>query len=277
MHGRLSEIGLIEVLQLLERGRRSGVLKVASVNAIVPVEVHIAEGCIVAVEPAAGDDATRSALVARHLVAGADSDDTAVLARPAAVRLRAQLAAQALETMIYWRQGRFDFVAGPAPEGPLSLAPDALVFDLVGREGRRADLSATLEEFRVVPDFTPDELLGAGPLPNLSADDWRLLDRVDGVRDIQALAAVLDDPVEDVATRIQALEGALILELHAPRTEDGEAWRVRGLAEIEAGRFEAAIDAWQHWRDNDPDRAGDAAALIQAARTMVEALRDARD
>ena len=44
-----------------------------------------------------------------------------------------------------------------------------------------------------------------------------------------------------------------------------------------AGRFEQAIDAWQSWRDNDPERGGDAAALMQAARTMVEALRDARD
>ncbi len=59
--------------------------------------------------------------------------------------------------------------------------------------------------------------------------------------------------------------------------EDVAAWRALGLAEVGAGRFEQAIDAWQSWSANDPDRGEDAAALMQAARTMVEALREARD
>ena len=67
MHGPLCEIGLIEVLQLLERGRRSGVLSISGAPD-EPRQVYIAAGMIVAIEPVAGDAATRRALLTRHLV-----------------------------------------------------------------------------------------------------------------------------------------------------------------------------------------------------------------
>jgi hypothetical protein len=61
----------------------------------------------------------------------------------------------------------------------------------------------------------------------------------------------------------------------APR--DAEAWRILGLAEVGAGRFEQAIAAWQAWQQAAPDRRADADALIAAARTMMEALQATRD
>ena len=308
MHGPLSEIGLIEVLQLLERGARSGVLSITGTHPDEPCHLHISGGVIVALEPAAGDLATRQALVTRSLISDAEAgEDPGVMARPAARQMRAQLAAQALATMIQWRKGRFDFEARPVASGPLSLSPDALVFELVGSESRRVDLAPLMDDFRSIPAFVPAAALGVGPLPSISPREWRLLDQVDGARDVAALAVALDEPLDDVAACVQSLQAALILELRPAVTDpsrvartaidagryesaaallrthldhhplDGEAWHSLGLAEVAAGRFEDAIGAWQSWRANDPDRAGDAAALMQAARTMVEALRDARD
>ena len=308
MHGPLSEIGLIEVLQLLERGRRSGLLRVIGGDPEHTCQLHLAAGAIVALEPDAGDAAVRAALLARHLISDAEADDDpAVLDRHAAIEMRRQLATQALAAMLHWRSGRFDFQAGDGEPGPLSVSPDALVFHLVASETRRIDLAVPTAEFHAVPAFTDSETLAAGDPPSLSPLDWRLLDLVDGSRDVAALAAALGEPLEDVAECVQSLQAAAILDLSRPAPEplvvaraaieagryeeaarllharlaehpdDVEAWRALGLAEVGAGRFERAIDAWQSWRASDPERAGDAAALMQAARTMVEALRDSRD
>jgi tetratricopeptide (TPR) repeat protein len=308
MHGPLSEIGLIEVLQLLERGQRSGLLRVTGGEPERTCLVHLCGGVIVALEPDAGDAATRAALLARYLVSDAEAgDDPGVLGRRPAIEMRLQLASQSLAAMLHWRSGRFDFNAGDVVPGPLSLSPDALVFHLVATETRRLELSGPTAEFRAVPDFTDSETLAAGDPPPLTPRDWRLLDVVDGRRDVASLALMLDEPLEDVAASIQSLQAAAILDLRRPapdatalaraaldagrydeaarllrarldeRPDDVEAWRTLGLAEVGAGRFECAIEAWQSWRASDPEHAGDAAALMQAARTMVEALRDSRD
>jgi tetratricopeptide (TPR) repeat protein len=189
----------------------------------------------------------------------------------------------------------------------LSISTDDLVFALVAAETRRVELASELAEFHLVPAFAPADLLASGVAPLLSPLDWRILDRVDGVRDVAELAAVLDEPLEEIAERVQSLQAAAILELQAARNNpavaarmaleagryeeaaqllrdrlaahphDAEAWRALGLAEVGAGRFENAIDAWQSWRSDEPSRSDEAQALMQAARTMVEALRDARD
>ena len=308
MHGPLSEIGLIEVLQLLERGGRSGVLSISGAHPAEPCQLHIREGEVVALEPAAGDAATVRALVARHLISDLEAeDDPGVVARPMAVQMRTQLAAQALGEMLHWRRGRFDFVAAAVGPGPLSLSPDALVFDLVASESQRVEFAPLMQDFLAIPAFVAPDIIAVGDAPAITPREWRLLDQIDGVRDVATLAVALDERVDEVAASIQSLQGALILELRRPAADAGqsvysaidagryeeatrllrerlaeypddvEAWRALGLAEVGAGRFDAAIDAWQSWRTNDPAHAGDAAALMQAARTMVEAMRDARD
>ncbi|MGH7593818.1 MAG: DUF4388 domain-containing protein [Gemmatimonadales bacterium] len=308
MHGPLSEIGLIEVLQLLERGRRSGLLSVTGGDPERRCIVQLSSGVIVALEPDAGDAATRAALLSRHLVSSAEAaGDPGLLDRPLAIEMRSQLASQLLAAMLHWRSGRFDFEAGGVDSGPLSMSPDSLVFALVLSETRRVELAATTAEFRAVPTFGATERIAAGDPPSLTPRDWRVLDLVDGTRDIAALATALDEPLEEVAACVQSLQAAAILDLSQPDPEPllvaraaieagryeeavrllrarleedpaaAAAWRALGLAEVGAGRFERAIDAWQSWRASDPEHAGDAAALMQAARTMVEALRDSRD
>ncbi len=305
MHGPLHEIGLIEVLQLLARGRRTGVLRVSGPEPADTHEVHLADGEVVAIEPDAGDAAVRAALMRRHLLSPRDADED-WSATPLAHAMREQLAAAALSTMLHWQHGRFDF-AVTATEGPLTLAPERIILDLIGRESRRVELAGATTDFHVVPDFAPFDQMAAGTAVELAPRDWRLLDLVDGVRDVAALAAALDEPLETIAESVLKLQGAAILELHAPaadpalaarmaieagaydqaaellqvrvtsQPEDWGAWRDLGLAEVGAGRFEQAIDAWQSWRAGDPEHAGDAAMLMQAARTMLEALRDSRD
>lgn len=305
MHGPLHEISLIEVLQLLERGRRSGVVRVVGPDDCAPRTLTLHRGLITAVEPDANDAAVHRALRRKFLI-GADDPASEV---PVSVReeLRQRLARKAVEMMMRWNRGRFDFAEGDTEPGPLSWSADALVMALIGDESLRVELASQLSDWRAVPRFTAPDVIAAGAPLQLVALDWRILDSVDGVRDIAAIAAALDEPLEAVGVHVSELAGAAILQLDSPpenatleahlaleageydaaagrlrgRLEraphDAEAWRALGLAEVGAGRFEAAIEAWTVWRGTAPERAAEADSLIQAARTMMEALLEHRE
>jgi len=307
MHGPLDEIGLIEVLQLLERGGRSGILRVSGPDSAMPRTVLIHAGRVAAIEPDAGDAALERALVRRHLASPEDRDGSGVdHATREAVRRR--LAQRALGTMLHWTRGRFDFSEGRTAPGPLDWSADALVLTLVEDESRRVALAEALGEWHAVPAFAAPDTIAAGDRVQLDPLDWRILEATDGQRDVAAIAALLEEPLEDVGDRVQALEAAAILQLRsspreqrqaparpmpdegerdatarrlrervAQHPEDAEGWRALGLAEVGAGRFDLAIEAWSTWQRVAPERADDAAMLILAARTMMEALRDSDD
>src|SRR5690606_27927653 len=154
--------------------------------------------------------------------------------------------------------------------------------------------------------FDGDPAVSLDPV-HLDATDWRLLDAVDGVRDIAAIAAVLDEPLEDVAERLRHLVATAILDLQDPPRDvatqartaieagrhaeaipplqarlavvpgDGEAWRLLGLAEVGAGRFARAMGAGEARATAGPRRADEATALVRAAHTLLEALQESRD
>ncbi len=310
LHGPLHEIGLIEVLQLLERGGRAGGLQVVGPDPTVPRTIFLRGGRIAAVWPDADDHAVARGLVRRHLATGGgealDGPETVPLA--VRVALREHLARQTLGAMLQWTQGRFDFTEQTEVAGDLDWSTDALVLDLVRREGVRLDLAEVLEGFRAVPVVMVSDA-PAGSLAPFRPDptDWRLLDAADGVRDVAAIAAVLDEPLEEVGHRVRQLVAAAIFELRAAPPDvtlaaraaieggrhddaaaglrerlatvpgDAEAWRLLGLAEVGAGRFERAIEAWEGWAAADASRTTEAAALVRAALTMLEALRETRD
>lgn len=310
MHGPLAEIGLVEVLQLLERGARSGVLRVVGPDPTAPRVLELRGGRIAALHPDADDAAVARALIARHLAAedpGAPLDGPAAVAETERTALRERLAARALGEMMHWSRGRFDFEERPVPDGVLALSVDALILDVVDAETRRVELAVEFRDFHLVPAFVAPDRLRHGEPVTLEPIDWRILDAVDGVRDLAAVAAAIDEPPEDVAIRVRWLMGAAILELtEAPadvavdaraaieagryddavallRTRvaampgDGTAWHTLGLAEVGAGRFDRAMEAWEAWRTAAPGHADEATSLIRAARTMLEALRDARE
>jgi tetratricopeptide (TPR) repeat protein len=310
LHGPLHEIGLVEVLQLLERGARTGRLRVVGPDPSVPRVIAIRQGRIVGVSPDADNAAVAQGLVRRFLAVGTDDAIDGPEAVTDAVRgaLRESLARRTIATMLAWTRGRFDFSEDLTVTGELEWSPDALLLDVVRREGARLDLAEALGGFDRVPVFArrPDTDVPPPPI-RLDATDWRLLDVIDGVRDIAAVAAILDEPLEEVAERLRELRAAAILDLRDPPLDvatqaraaieagrhadaipplqarlaaapgDGEAWRLLGLAEVGAGRFARAIEAWEAWAAADPRRALEATALVRAAHTMLEALQESRD
>jgi cytochrome c-type biogenesis protein CcmH/NrfG len=209
--------------------------------------------------------------------------------------------------MMHWNRGRFDFTESDTESGPLTWSADALVMALVDDESRRVELGEELHEWHAVPAFCTAEAIAAGELLSLGALDWRIMDMVDGQRDVAAISAALDEPLEEVGVRVRELAAGGILQLLPPvadgtaearqaidagrydeaaqrlrsrlhaAPQDAEAWRTLGLAEVGAGRFEGAVEAWSTWRKVAPERAAEADALILAARTMMEALLDHRE
>lgn len=307
MHGPLSEIGLIEVLQLLERGRRSGRLRIVGPTNDSPRTVRIRDGVIVALEPDSDDRAVTKALIHRGEVAPVGDDEAEPIPESHRQDVRERLARLALGKMLHWEQGRFDFEAGPVPDGPLAWSTDMLVLDLVATESQRAELQDELGDWQLVVERAPiDQLRTGGPV-SLEAIDWRILDGIDGHRDIARLAAHLREPLEEIGSRLRVLQAAAIIQLRAPEQErrelggvtarlpdpspsidhlmshlgqtpsDGSAWRSLGLAEVGAGRFDRAVTVWQSWQRAVPSDAGAAQALIDAAQTMMEAMRDSRE
>ncbi|MBK7595539.1 MAG: DUF4388 domain-containing protein [Gemmatimonadetes bacterium] len=305
MHGPLHEIGLVEVLQLLGRGARHGTLQVVGLDPAAPRTVRLCAGRVVSVEPDAGEAAVERALVARHLsITDAIRPDLAAESRDA---MQHELAMRTLADMLHWTRGRFDFAEEPVRDGPLDIAVDTILLELVGRESQRVELAALLDDFHAIPVFVADDRLAVGAPPELDPLDWRILDAVDGRRDVSAIAGTLDEPLETVGDRVRALQGATILELAAAPANDAlaaraaieagryddavalleqrvgsvrsdrEAWRLLGLAEVGAGRFDRAIRAWEAWQQADPTLAQEAGTLIAAARTMLEALHDHRE
>ena len=306
MHGPLNEIGLIEVLQLLGRGERSGTLRVVGVDVNAPRTLRIHNGQVVAIDPDAGDAAVGRSLAKRHLVPG--NEGAQISFDPEYLEaLRDTLARRALGSLMQWDTGRFDFDEGDTEPGPLAWSPEALVLSLVADESRRVELQDEFGGWGAVPTFCSAEELAGGESIRLEPVDWRILDAVDGVRDVAGVAARLDESLETVGERLQLLEAAAILQLCRPPEDvtegarlatgagryedviaqlrvrvvnepaDAEAWHSLGLAEIGVGRFDRAIEAWQAWEEAAPAGSGEARTLIEAATTMMEALRENRD
>jgi hypothetical protein len=304
VHGPLSEIGLADVLQLLERGRRSGVLRVVGPDPRTPRTLTLADGRITALEPDASDAAVAAGLSTRSLATldpSAPDDGPGAIPREVRDGLRRRLATRALSAMLQWVRGRFDFEEHPVDPGPLSLSPDMLVFDVVEAESRREDLAGATADFHAVPDFAAGDAFEHGGPVELGILDWRILDAINGVRDVSTIAERLGEPLEDVAERIRELTGSAILVLRRPLAEeardavtageydeavrllrarvatvpdDGDAWRALGLAEVGAGRFDRAVEAWTAWQGAAPSHLEEAGVLIAAARTMLDALRE---
>ncbi len=302
MHGPLNEIGLVEVLQLLERGKRSGRLMVIGGQHDEHRTITIGGGRIVDLMPLTEAD------LLLHLAIRALVPAGTVRAAPELLETaRQELATSMLIEMLTWSTGRFDFTAGKVDCGPLDVAPAALMMQLVAGESARTEMAEAVAGYAAVPRFaSPREIAGGAPLV-LDNLDWRIIDRVDGRRDIAGLAQDIREPAETVARAALRLAAAAIIHLDTPTgdpialaraaldqgevaaaigilaervaaaPQDGEAWRWLGFAEVRMGRIDRASAAWQAWVNTSPVHHFEAAPLLAAAETMMAALRGAVD
>lgn len=203
LEGRLRDLALSEVLQLLSLGRKSGVLHCHAPLLGQRSQIAFDMGVIVDAE-----------------VVGVDRINDLALPR-GPERDRAAMEA-AVQDVLLWRDGTFRFAPGERAlyPSPVRVPVEPLLMEAAVRAEVWQRLEHRVPHARVIPAFVevdPQQL----PLLRLTPPQWELLTRVDGKRDLTALAGAMQRGVTDVAQLVYDLIGAGLLSLRegqaAPR------------------------------------------------------------
>lgn len=203
LEGRLRDLALSEVLQLLALGRKTGVLHCHAPLQGRRAQLAFDGGAIVDADVVTVDRTNDLAQPRRRA-----SDRTEMVA--------------AVEDVLLWRDGSFRFAPGERPlhATTVRLPVEPLLMDAAMRAEVWQRIEARVPHARVIPAFVdvePQQL----PLLRLTPPQWDILTRVDGQRDLMALAALMQRDVTDVALLVHDLIGAGLLTLRegqvAPR------------------------------------------------------------
>ena len=203
LEGRLRDLALTEVLQLLALGRKTGVL-----HCHAPLQGRLAQIAF-----------DGGVIVDADVVSVERVNDLAAPRRRDSDRGRMDAAVQ---DVLLWRDGTFRFAPGERPAHPSSvrLAVEPLLMDAAMRSEVWRRIEARVPHARVIPAFVdvePQQL----PLLRLTPPQWDILTRVDGQRDLMALGDAMHLDVTEVAQLVHDLIGAGILTLRegqaAPR------------------------------------------------------------
>lgn len=205
LEGRLRELALPEVLQLLGLSRKTGTLHLQAQVQGRAAFVRIINGAVVdAAQWPSGEGG---------------SDVPEGLASSAAA---GPLVEECVLDLLTWRDGDFAFTPDegkPAPS-PVRIGLELMLVESAQRAERWERIADRIAGAHVVPAFVdvePQQL----PLLRLVPQEWEILTRVDGSRDLSALSTALDRELLDVAEMVHGLMGAGLLTLreaeNAPR------------------------------------------------------------
>jgi hypothetical protein len=243
LEGPLKEFHIQDVFQLLDLGRKSGVLRVTSELRQVSGTVSFDQGGVVAAS--LGKD---SQLLGTRMVrlGKINEDDLAkaraqqesgdsrrlgdILVADGAISRREldrQLKGQIEDTifqLLGWTEGYFRFEDGAPSEvivqSPVRIPTEALLMEAARRHDEWSKIAAKVPHLRVVPRLPPPDSLSTGRL-DLLPFEWEVLAAVDGERDLHALAGVLGRSDFDVARTVYALSAAGVIVVDNPAGSRG--------------------------------------------------------
>jgi hypothetical protein len=195
LEGRLRELALPEVLQLLGLSRKSGRLELRAQLQGRAAFICLASGAVVDAGQWRVDDA--------------QGDQRTALETPHATRVQA-----CVLDLLTWRDGEFRFVPDDEPRmgSSVRLSVDMLLVEAAQHAERWERVAGRIAHAHVVPayvDMEPQQL----PLLRLVPQEWEILTRVDGRRDLAELAEVLGRDVVDVADIVHGLMESGLLTL----------------------------------------------------------------
>ena len=283
IEGRLGELGIHDVFQLLDVGRRSGVLQIESPTRGNRGEVGFAAGRVVTASIRSnphrlGDLLVRSGRVTAETLVRAHARQAAgdarrlgailvelgaVSAEEIARQMRLQVEAVVFE-LLSWHEGRFHFVEGAQGEGPeadLPISVDALLLEGARRLDEWSALTDRVPSIGMVPVLQGVE----GPAGGLELRpaEWEVLSYIDGRRDLREIAVVTAMNEFDVARVAYGLLTAGLVTLRAADVDvaaaavEGEspaAPHVRRAREaVERGSLVEALTHWAAAQDAGPD------------------------
>src|SRR5215207_2033266 len=236
LEGPLKEFHIQDVFQLLDLGRKTGVLWVTSELRQTSASVTFDRGGVVAASLGKNPQRFGTRLVRLGKISTKDLDRALALQEKGDSRrlgdilvangainrreLDRQLKAQIEETildLLGWTEGHFRFEEGAVSEAlvesPIRLPTEALLMESARRLDEWSRIEDKVPHLRVIPKLPPPDSPANGRL-DLVPFEWEVLAAVDGQRDLHALADTLGRSEFDIARTIYALaaSGVVVLD-----------------------------------------------------------------
>jgi hypothetical protein len=276
LEGPLKEFHIQDVFQLLDLGRKTGILRVTSELRQTAASVSFDKGGVVAATLGKNPQRFGARLVRLGKISAKDLDRALSLQEKGDTRrlgdilvalgalsrreVDRQLKSQIEETLLdllSWTEGHFRFEEGAASESLVGSPPRIQTEGLLMESARRQDewsrIEAKVPHLRVVPRLPPPDTPGNGKL-DLSPFEWEVLAAVDGERDLHALADALGRSEFDVARTIHTLAAGGLVVLDTGSSASVE--HVSSLAPVRLalanGEFEKAATTVQEILRGDP-------------------------
>ncbi len=254
LEGPLKDLHLQDVFQLLDLGRKSGVLRVTSELRQTAGTVCFDRGGVVSAAVGSDPQPLGARLVRAGKITAADLDrgrsmqsggdhrrlgdilvGLGVVARRELDRqLKAQIE-EAVFELLRWSEGYFRFEEGAvchaAVEAPVRFPTEALLMEAARRIDEWSRIGSKVSHLRLVPRLPSPEAQGSEPL-DLVPFEWEVLAAVDGARDLHSLAEVLGRSEFEVARTVYGLTNAGVVVLDDPAHPGQEAEPGRDLAAL---------------------------------------------
>ena len=243
LEGPLKELHIQDVFQLLDLGRKTGVLRVTSELRQTAGTVSFERGGVVGATLGKDPQPISARLVrmgkisvqqlerARELQKSGDSRrlgdilvaSGAIARRELDRHLKVQIE-EAIFQLLRWSEGYFRFEEG-APsdaivEAPVPIPTEGLLMEAARRMDEWSRIEDKVPHLRVVPRLPPTDGTANGRL-ELAPVEWEVLAAVDGQRDLHSLAAALERSELDIARTVYALASAGVVVLDSAPTDAG--------------------------------------------------------
>jgi hypothetical protein len=278
LEGPLKEFHIQDVFQLLDLGRKTGVLRVTSELRQTAASVSFERGGVIAATLGKNPQRFGARLVRLNKISARDLDRALALQEKGDTRrlgdilvslgamsrreLDRQLKAQIEETildLLGWTEGHFRFEEGASSEAlvetPVRIPTEGLLMESARRLDEWSRIESTVPHLHVVPRLSAPDAAAGGKL-DLVPFEWEVLAAVDGERDLHTLADALGRSEFDVARTIYALAAAGVVVLDtgsAPENGRDHGGSLAPVREALArGEFEKAANAVQELLRSDP-------------------------
>jgi tetratricopeptide (TPR) repeat protein len=239
IEGPLKELNIHDVFQLLDLGRKTGVLRITSELRQNSGVVFFERGAVIAAQIASNPHPLGEVLLkqgklreedlarARAMQAAGDRRRlgeilTAIGAigrRELERCVRAQVEEVVFE-LLSWSEGYFSFTDGAADRAALeataSIPTEALMMEAARRIDEWSRIATKVPHLGVIPRLRAPEDGGGAPL-DLVPFEWEVLAAVDGRRDVRTIAQELSRSEFDVARTLYGLGAAGVIALDEPR------------------------------------------------------------
>jgi len=280
LEGPLKELHIQDVFQLIDLGRKTGVLRVTSEIRQTAGTVSFERGGVVAATLGKDPQPIGPRLVRMEKISQLELDQAKALQQSGDPRplgdilveagaiarreLDRQLKAQieeAIFELLGWAEGYFRFEEG-APcnldvQAPIRLPTEGLLMEAARRMDEWSRMEDKVPHLRVIPRLPATDSPANGRL-ELAPLEWEMLAAVDGQRDLHALASALGRSEFDVARSAYALSsaGVIVLDSAAPPVSENGSHAAGPLGPVRQalaeGEYEKATAALQEILRTDP-------------------------